>query len=204
MCHSVLLSLPCIVLLCHSILLSLPCTASPCHSVLLSLPCIVSLCHCVLLSLPCIVLLCHSILLSLPYIVSLCRSVLLSLPCIVSLSLRPSVTALHRLTPSFCHCLCIVSLCYTVLLTLPCIVSLSLRPSDTALSHWWGRNHILLVLAVVCSVNFLDLDLRMSDAKISWRSLKRVHVPIVIIYTKWSWLVFINETTTQISLSLVF
>jgi len=78
------------------------------------------------------------------------------------------------------------------------------RPADTALSQWWRNSHILLVLAIVCSVNFLDVDLWMSDAKISWRSLKRVHVPIVIIYTKWTWLVFINETTPHISCLLCF
>lgn len=82
-------------------------------------------------------------------------------------------------------------------------LTVSHRPFDTSLSHRWGRNsHILL--AIVCAVNFQDVDLWMSNAKISWRSLKRVHVPIVIIHTKWTWLVFINETTPQISCLLCF
>jgi len=30
-----------------------------------------------------------------------------------------------------------------------------------------------MLLAIVCAVNFLDVDLWMTDAKISWRSLKK-------------------------------
>jgi hypothetical protein len=105
--------------------------------------------------------------------------VLLSLPCIVSL----------------CHSAplslpCIVSLCHSVLLSLPCLTD--------------EEGIVTYYFAIVCAVNFVDVDLWMSDAKMSWRNLKRAHVPIVIIYTKWTWLVFINEATPQISCLLCF
>ena len=83
---------------------------------------------------------------------------------------------------------CIVSLCHSVL-SLPCLTD------ETIVTYClWPSALLFFRVSTYESVML----------KISWRSRKRVHVPIVIIYTKWTGLVFVNETTPQISCLLCF